>query len=29
VSGAGQVRWLLDKCDWGGVAGGAFRAANS
>jgi hypothetical protein len=26
---AGQVRWLLDKCDWGAVAAGALRAAKS
>jgi len=25
----GQVRWLLDKCDWGAVAAGALRAAKS
>ena len=25
----GQVRWLLDKCDWGAVAAGALRAAKA
>jgi hypothetical protein len=25
----GQVRWLLDKCDWGAVAAGALRVAKS
>ena len=28
-NGMGQVRWLLDKCDWGAVAAGALRAAKS
>ena len=26
---ARQVRWLLDKCDWGAVTAGALRAAKS
>jgi hypothetical protein len=25
----GQVRWLLDKCDWGAAVAGALRVAKS